>query len=116
MSALPQQFGNIDMRQYETERKNKILKRFTGITFKATEEEQKVFSNFLASCGFRKINDNSFVSPENFTIDFIREKTGDRYALAVVKFESNVSRFDGVKITENIQMQFQNRAGKLIFK
>ena len=101
---------------YEKERKNKILKRFTGITFKATEEEQTKFSNFLLSCGFRKINNNSFVSQENFAIHFIRKKTDDRYAVAFVEFESNILRADTVKITDNIQVQFQNHTGKLIFK
>ena len=104
------------LHEYEKERKNKILKRFTGITFKATEEEQNVFSNFLLSCGFKKINTNSFISPENFRIDFIRKKTDDRYAVAFVEFESNVLRTDTVKITDNIQVQFQNNTGKLIFK
>lgn len=104
------------LRPYEKERKNKILKRFTGITFKATEEEQEVFSNFLLSCGFRKINDNSFVSQENFTIHFIRKKTDDRYAVAFVEFESNILRTGTIKITDNIQVQFQDHTGKLIFK
>jgi hypothetical protein len=104
------------LRPYEKEIKNKILKRFTGITFNATEEEQKVFSNFLLSCGFRKINDDSFVSQENFTIHFIRKKIDDRYAVAFVEFESNILRTDTVKITDNIQVQFQNHTGKLIFK
>jgi Family of unknown function (DUF5829) len=101
---------------YEKERKNKILNRFTGITFKATDEEQKVFSNFLLSCGFRKIDDNNFVSPENFTIHFIRRKSDDRYAVAFAEFESNILRTDTLKITDNIRVQFQNHMGKLIFK
>lgn len=104
------------LRPYDKERKNKILKRFTGITFNATEEEQNVFSDFLLSCGFRKINDNSFVSPENFTIHFNRKKADDRYAVAFAEFESNISRTDTVKITDNIQVQFKNHTGKLIFK
>ncbi|HLY72383.1 MAG TPA: DUF5829 family protein [Puia sp.] len=104
------------LRPYEKERKGKILKRFTGITFKATDEEQEVFSNLLLSCGFRKIDDNSLVSPENFKIDFIRRKTNDRYALAFIEFESSFLRTDTVKITDNIQVQFKNHTGKLIFR
>jgi hypothetical protein len=104
------------LHQYERERKNKILKRFTGITIKATEGEQNFFSRFLLNCGYEKINNNSFASPENFLIHFVPKKPEDRYAVAFVEFESNLSRTDTVTITNNIQVQFQNYSGKIIFK
>jgi hypothetical protein len=104
------------LHQYERERKNKILKRFTGITFKATEEERTFFSQFLLNCGYKKMNDNSFASPENFILHFNQKKPGDRYAVDFVEFESNFLRADTVKITNNIHIQFQSFTGKIVFK
>lgn len=102
--------------QYNNERKDKILKRFTGITFKATEQEKIFFSNFLLNCGYKKLDENSFASSENFMIHFISRNKNDQYAVASVKFESNISREGTEKISDNIQIEFHNNTGKIIFK
>lgn len=101
---------------YYNERKYKIFKRFTGITFKSTEQEKIFFSNFLLNCGYKKIDANNFASPENFIIHFINRNKSDKYAIASVDFENNISR-DGIeKISDNIQIEFHNDTGKIFFK
>jgi hypothetical protein len=92
--------------QYNEERKDKILKRFTDITFKVTSEERTFFSNFLLNCGYKKLKEDSFASPENFIFHFIRRNKNDRYAVASVSFESNSSRNGTERISKNIKLNF----------
>jgi hypothetical protein len=102
--------------QYEDERRNKILKRFTGITLHATDKEREIISGFLLNCGYQKMNDSSFASPEHFVIHFIHRNPDDRYAMASIEFETNMPLTDTIKISENIEVQVRNTAGKITFK
>ncbi len=102
--------------QYEDERRNKILKRFTGVTLHATDKEQQVISDFLLNCGFKKMNDSSITSPEHFVIHFIHRNINDHYAIASMEFETNMPITDTIKISENIEIKIKNTAGKIIFK
>jgi hypothetical protein len=102
--------------QYEKERRNKILKRFTGLTLHATDNEQQVISRFLLNCGFQKMNDSSLASPEHFVIRFIHRNINDRYAIATIEFETNMPVTDKIKISENIEIKIKNMTGEIIFK
>ena len=102
--------------QYAAERKNKIFKRFTGITLNTTSQEKDMLAGFLLNCGYKKIDDDSFVSPENFIIHFLARKKGDRYAIASVSFETNEPHSGTEKISPNIEIEFQNATGKIVFK
>jgi Family of unknown function (DUF5829) len=104
------------LNQYEDERRNKILKRFTGLTLHATDKERQVISGFLSTCGYQKITDSSLASPEHFVIRFIHRNINDRYALASMEFETNMPLTDNIKVSENIEVQIKNMAGKIIFK
>ena len=102
--------------QYAAERKNKIFKRFTGITLNTTSQEKDMLAGFLLNCGYKKIDDDSFVSPENFIIHFLDRKKSDRYAIASVSFETNEPHNGTEKITPNIEIEFQDTSGKIVFK
>jgi hypothetical protein len=56
--------------QHEEKRKNKFLKRFSGIEFYATTPEINFYRLLLSKCGFKKTGRNSFISSEGFTIIF----------------------------------------------
>ena len=102
--------------QYEDQRRNKILKRFTGVTLHVTDKERQVISDFLINCGYHKLNKSSYSSPENFIIHFIDRNINDRYAMASIKFETNIPLTYNIKISENIEIRIKNSAGKIIFK
>lgn len=104
------------LNQYEDQRLNKILKRFTGATLQARDKERQVLSDFLLHCGYQKMSDGSLVSPEHFVIHFMDRKTADRYAIASLEFETNRPLSDTVKISSTIEVRIQNTAGKIIFK
>jgi hypothetical protein len=102
--------------QYEDQRRNKILKRFTGVTIHATDEERQVIWGFLLNCGYQKMNDSCLDSPEHFVIHFIHRNINYRYAMASIEFETNMPFNDTIQISENIEVQVKNNAGKIIFK
>jgi len=102
--------------QYEAERKNKIFKRFTGITLKTTGEEKNMLTGFLLNCGYKKSDDVNYTSPENFVIQLLNRSKDDRLAIAAVSFETNKTQNGTEKISENIQIEFNGNSGKIIFK
>ncbi|QEC68723.1 hypothetical protein FRZ67_15945 [Panacibacter ginsenosidivorans] len=102
--------------QYAAERKNKIFKRFTGITLKTTMQEKNMLSGFLLSCGYKKIDEHSFASPEDFIIHFKDRNKNDRYAVESVSFECNEPHSGTEKISVHIQIEFQNNSGRLVFE
>jgi len=102
--------------QYGEERKDKIFKRFTGITFKTTLKEKNMLAGFLLNCGYKKIDDGSYASPENFVIQLLSRNEDDRSAIAAVSFETNKTQNGTEIISKNIQIEFNGNSGKIIFK
>jgi hypothetical protein len=102
--------------QYAEERKDKILKRFTGITLRTTTKEKIFLSNFLLNCGYKQIDQTSFASPDNFVFHFINRNKNEHYSVAYVEFKSKLSRNGTEKISDNIQIVFHNTTGKIFFK
>jgi Family of unknown function (DUF5829) len=102
--------------KYAAERKDKIFKRFTGITLNTTIQEKTMLAGFLLNCGYKKIDESRYASPENFVIELLDRKKNDRYAIAVVSFETNKTQHGTEKISENIQIVFNGNSGKIIFK
>lgn len=104
-----------NLSQYAVERKNKIFKRFSGITLNATLEEKNMLAGFLLNCGYKKTGDQ-YISPENFVIELQNRNKADRSAIAAVSFETNKIQKGTEKISENIQIELNGYSGKIIFK
>ena len=102
--------------QYAAERKNKIFKRFTGITLKTTPEEKNMLAGFLLNCGYEKIDDSSYALPENFILELLNRNKDDRLAVVAVSFETNKTQNDTENISEKIKIEFNGNSGKIIFK
>lgn len=102
--------------QYAAERKNKIFQKFTGITLNTTIQEKTMLSGFLIDCGYKKIDANSFASPENFIIRLMDRGKDDRTAISSVTFDSNETRNGTEKISEHIQIIFNGNSGKIVFE
>jgi len=101
--------------QYRKERKNKLLTRFTGLTFKATDDERIKTIEFLLKCGFRK-NKNKYYSPENFEICFENKKASDRLGISEIKFECSKPIKLNRTITKNFQIFITNNNGVILLK
>lgn len=102
--------------EYAEKRKGKIFKRFTGIILKTTTKESDMLKDFLLNCGYKKIDENNFESPENFIIQFKERNKDDRYAVEMVLFECNKPHNGIEKISNHIQIEFKNNSGKIVFK
>jgi hypothetical protein len=75
-----------------------------------------MLAGFLLNCGYKKIDDGSYASPENFVIQMLNRSKDDRLAIAAVSFETNNTQNGIEKISENIQIEFNGNSGKIIFK
>jgi hypothetical protein len=100
---------------YAKERENKIVKRFTGITLNTTDKEREVISGFLLNCGYKQANKNSFISPENFKITFLQPGKKLSYSIASIEFEATTPEHNAVKISSHVEIQYQNKKGRIIF-
>lgn len=103
------------LKDLDEQRENKILKNFTGITLRANENEKIYFENFLLYCGYKKMNDRTFASVDNFLVHFIPKENDKFYSLASADFESNVSKNDIVNISGQIQIVFHGKSGTIHF-
>ena len=104
------------LKQYEDERKNKILKRFTGIVLNVTLQEKNFMSNFLSTCGYTKKDDSTFTSPDNFSFHFKARTRNTRYSINSLAFQTN-SRVDKtIVISKNVWIVFRGDKGSIVFE
>lgn len=101
---------------FAAQRKDRLLKHFTGATFKLTDEERTVFAAFLAACGYQKTGENTYHSPENFIIRLTQRRPGDRSALASLNFDTSTAKTGTVKMSPHIAIQFSGKKGTMTFK
>ncbi len=102
--------------QYNAERKNKILKTFTGITYYTTPKEKEYFNDLLTNCGYKKSNkEDTFISPENYSIHFEKRKNNCKYSIKEIDFETNKSEYETIIISEHIKILLNGKNGEITF-
>ncbi|MEP6512571.1 MAG: DUF5829 family protein [Parafilimonas sp.] len=104
------------LKEYDAERKNKLLRRFTGITLKTTKQEQEYLTNFLSLCDYKKTDANTLISPDNFSFHFAERNQDDRYSIESIEFETSGSVNYTIPISQNIQIVIDSTKGKILFK
>jgi hypothetical protein len=104
------------LKRFEQERKHKILKNFTGITFSVTEEEKQFFINFLFSCGYRREGTSTLISQDGFTIRFSEKHRNERYNIRSLEFEANSVDNKTVVISPNVKIALGGVKGEIIFE
>lgn len=103
------------LKEFDKDRQNKILKRFTGATFKLTKQENQYLTSFLLNCGCRRTGANSFVSPDNFSFRLMPRDKNTRYSLASLEFEANRGDIESHVISEHIKIILNRGKGRIDF-
>ena len=105
------------LEQYTAERKNKIVKRFSGIVMKLNVNEKEFITRFFDIINYRKLNENEYLSPDNFKYLIRDRHADDQFAVGSIMFETsrNFSSRKTVKISENIEVVIVGDEGQIFF-
>lgn len=101
--------------QHEAKRKNKYLKRFTGINFWATEKEISFYGPLLTKCGFTRVHRKKFISSEGFIINFSIKNSRSKYSIKSIQFISSKPSFQQTTISDNIKIVLVGQKGEIRF-
>lgn len=101
--------------QHEEKRKNKYLKRFTGIVFAVNENVVSYYSSLLLKCGFKLAGKNSFISSEGFKINFEFKEPNDTYSIKSIQFATSTPSDRQVLISSHIKVNIHGKEGEIIF-
>ena len=106
------------LEKYASERKDKIIKRFSGIVMNLNPDEKKLITEFFENIGYDKINENEYISQDNFKFQIIVRKSGDQNSLKSIEFETSkeFARIIEVKISDHITISIQGNKGEIFFK
>jgi hypothetical protein len=100
----------------ESERTNKIISRFTGVVMKLTDYEKSYFSNYFRILGYKNINGEKFITPDNFSITLKKRATDDNSTIESIEFETQrYSNPQTVRISENVKVLIYGTNGQFIF-
>ena len=104
------------LKKYDDERKNKILKKFTGIVLNVTPQEKAFMTKFLSACGYTRKDDSTFISPDNFSFQFKDRTTESRYSINSLQFETNGTQDKTIAISKNIRIALHGDKGLIVFE
>lgn len=102
--------------QHEEKRKNKYLKRFTGITFCVNENVRLFYSSLLLKCGFKQVSNNAFISSEGFKIGFKLKEPTDTYSIKSIQFVTSTPSHREITISNHINIIINDTEGEIIFQ
>jgi len=106
------------LQKYAPERKNKIVKRFSGVTMKLSPFEKQYLADFFMRLGFKKTAENLFLLPDNFRFSLENRAPDDLKTIASIEFETNKSfaKKEKFQISDNLFISIDGHSGRMIFK
>lgn len=106
------------LEKYGPERENKIIKTFRGIVMKLNQDEKEYLTNFFNIINYNRVNENEYLSPDNFMFLIKDRQPGDQNSIESIRFETSKEFLEKktVKISDNITITIQGRQGQIIFK
>ena len=106
------------LEKYASERKNKIIERFSGIVMKLNPDEKNYLTTFFDTIDYEKLNENEYLSPDNFKFLIKDRHIKDRYSIELITFETSIEFLSNkeVKISDNIEISIQGNEGHILFK
>ena len=106
------------LKKYASERKNRIIKRFSGIVMRLNTDEKKYLTKFFEIIGYEKRNENEYVSPDKFRYLIIERQTGNQNSLESIEFETSKEflRKKEVKISDHMVISIQGNKGQIFIK
>jgi hypothetical protein len=106
------------LEKYSTTRADRIIKNFTTIGIALNKDEKSYFTRLLENIGFRKINEDEYLSIENFRLLISERQSGDQFALQFIGFETS-PKFMGdrdVRLSDHISVSIQGRKGYIFIE
>ena len=106
------------LEKYALERKNKIVKRFSGIVMKLNPNEKEYLTKFFNIIGYKKLNADEYMSPDNFKFLIKDRHSGEQNSLESINFETSKYFLSKkiVKITDNIIITIEGNEGQILFR
>lgn len=101
--------------QHEEKRKEKYLKRFTGIVFSVNDEVRKFYSSLLLKCEFKQLDNGCFISSEGFKICFEFKESPATYSIKSLLFITSKSTHQQITISSRIKICINDEEGEIIF-
>ena len=106
------------LEKFAIERKNKMVKRFSGVVMKLNSQEKEYLTKFFNQINYEKLNENEFMSPDKFEFTIKNRDPGDHNSVELIKFETS-KEFAGkklIKISEDITITIEANKGQILFK
>lgn len=106
------------LEKYAADRKNKILHEFTGIVMKLNIDEKEYLVKFFDKIGFTRLNENEYVSHDNFKFTIINRQPGDHNSIESIRFETSGNFLCKriVEVSDNIKITIEGKEGQILFK
>jgi len=104
--------------KHELERKNKLLKNFSGLVIKLNPGEKRYLKKFFTSIGYEMLNDNEYRAPDHFTFLLKNRDPGDHNSIESIRFETseNFSGTRTIKISDHVIITIEGNRGQIYFE
>ncbi len=108
----------IYLERYASQRKNKILKDFTGLVIKLNPGETKYMTKFFNSIGYEELSENEYRSPDNFTFQIKNRDPGDHNSIETIQFETTVyfSNKRVIQVSDHVIITLEGDQGQILLK
>lgn len=97
---------------FDEKRKNKIIKRFSGITLALNQSETQFYKKWFTSIGYEEASPGQYKSPEGFLVILKPRKPTDKMVIKSISFDTsrptkNQTHFFG----NNVSVEVKNNEG-----
>jgi hypothetical protein len=103
---------------YSDARKNKIIKRFSGIVMRLNEDETGFITRFFKKMGYLQTGDYEYMAPDSFSFLIKDRPVGEENSLESISFETT-GYFQNrmiVQVSENIFVVLEGNEGRITFE
>jgi len=106
------------LEKYASERKNKTIKRFSGIVMRLNPDEKEYLTKFFEIIGYERLNENEYMSPDKFRFLIIERPIGNQNSIESIEFETSKEflRKKEVKISDHMVVSIHGNKGQIIIK
>jgi hypothetical protein len=101
----------------EADRKNKILKRFSGVVLKLSVDEKKFLITYFKNINYRMVNENEYLSPDNFRFLIKDRALNDNNTIESLEFETTKKTGPKtIKVSANVSIIIDGKRGLFVFE
>lgn len=104
--------------KYAVERKNKIVKNFSGLVLKLNPGEKEYLTKFFNSIGYEKLNENEYRSHDNFRFLIKNRNRGDHNSIESIQFETTENFLNKriIKVSDHVIITLEGSEGQISFQ